>query len=120
MIISRYLLLKLEFQKPPDELFLSLDNYQNSKLWFVEYQLRYHDVKRHIFLQIMGFLNALKTNHKKNSKEIIINIIKSNPPTNFNNKKQNPPSDEEIYHFLKIVFYLTPGIVIVIDKKLLN
>ena len=67
----------------------------------------------------MGFLNALNKTRKKNSKEIIIKIIKSNP-TNFNNKKQNPPSDEEIYHFLKIVLDLTPGIVIVIDKKLLN
>jgi hypothetical protein len=101
----------------PDGLLLTTDTSKNSKLWLVEYELSNHDLERHIYPQMLGFINALKNEATKRSiKELMYNTIKQNPLSG-RKIKSILDEDEEIYHFLEIILDRNIGIVIVIDTN---
>lgn len=101
----------------PDGLFLSLNSFEQAKLWLVEYELSKHDLENHILPQILGFMSAIKNEStKRKIKELLFKVVRGDPIL-IKKVRRILPQDDEVYHFLEIVLERKPGIVIVIEKK---
>lgn len=116
--IKKLITSNANISKIPDGLLLTTTDFQDSKLWIIEYELSSHELERHIYPQIMGFINALKNESTKRSiKKMMYDNIKQNADW-VKIIKDIIPVDGEIYHFLENVMERSVGIIVVIDRNI--